>query len=384
MPINYLYIDDEKTEILQTLIEAIERESEDAIKIHHTQVLDTISAYVLYIQANEDDIQGIIVDQDLKAESDIGNKADYFGTTVAQQLRTEMALSSIKALPIILLSNEEAMVESFEPDDSSKNLFDYVVKKKEVANSGLRPRIVAMLQALHSAYSIISRYKKGLGTDLSKVEIQTILDCHTEIFGFIDSRLLDYLSSKASDPHALVNAIYTSLVQSAGILVTENMLLTKLGLSSESSDWESLKSNFECFRYTGPFSNLKERWWLSGIEDWWYNLHPDEALQSLTCKERVSLLKSRLELEGLKPIPPNYPNGEQSGYLWVNCVLSGVALDTHDALRVRDTEAKPWEQPKYIDLRAHLNDEDNKYKIHQDDRSKVKLLLARLKPDVNE
>jgi len=387
MPINYLYIDDERTETLQSLIDCLENESEDKLKIKHKQVMNSIKAIVNFIKAGIDEstpFSGVIIDQDLKAESDDGNKADYFGTTLAQHLRTEMALSNIDSMPLVLLSNEDVIVESFEPDDASKNLFDYVVKKKEVVKPATRERVVRMLLSLVSAYSLARDCKKPLGSDLVIDEIQILLNCNTQMLEYTDNRFIDFLSSKASDPHALVGSIYSTLVQSAGTLLTEGMLKTKLGVSCCSRSWDTVKQQFEEYRYFGPFNELKARWWLAGIEDWWFKIHPDDVLQSLTCEERVSILREKLKLPDLTPIVTRYQNGDQSMHLWVNCVVSGHPLDPYDALRVRDPDAKVWEQPKYLDLLTHLNGKADKYVIHADDKKKVKRLIARLKPDVNE
>ncbi|MBD0786381.1 protein-PII uridylyltransferase [Vibrio sp. Y2-5] len=383
MPINYLYIDDEESKTLQLLIESIEFESQDKIKIQHTQVMESMKALVGYIQEQEGKFQGLIIDQDLKAESSEGHKADYFGTALAQQLRTEMAVTNLNSMPIVLLSNEEVIVESFLPDDASKNLFDFVIKKKEIAIPEIKARVSKMLIALVEAYNLARGYRKPLGVDLDKVEVQGLLQCNSVVFKFVDSRFIDFLSSKASDPHALVGSIYSSLIQSAGILVTEVMLKTKLGVSNDSEGWEVLKKEFEPYLYLGPFSGLKERWWFAGIDNWWFDIHEEDVLQSLTCEERVAILIEHFGISGLEPIATRYPNGDQSMNLWVNCVVSGVPLDPYDALRVRDSDSKIWEQPKYIDLITYLNGETDKYVIHADDKKKIRNLLKRLNPDVN-
>ncbi|MBY8237526.1 hypothetical protein KW539_10730 [Vibrio fluvialis] len=383
MPINYLYIDDEESKTLELLIESIEFESQDKIKIQHTQVMESMKALVGYIQEQKGIYQGLIIDQDLKAESKEGYKADYFGTALAQQLRTEMAITNLNSMPIVLLSNEEVIVESLLPDDASKNLFDFVIKKKEIVIPEIKARVSKMLIALVEAYNLARGYRKPLGVDLDKVEVQSLLQCNSVVFKFVDSRFIDFLSSKASDPHALVGSIYSSLIQSAGILVTEVMLKTKLGVSDDSEGWEVLKKELEPYQYLGPFSGLKERWWFAGIENWWYSIHEDDVLQSLTCEERVAILIEHFGIPELEAITTRYPNGDQSMNLWVNCVVSGVPLDPYDALRVRDTDSKIWEQPKYIDLITYLNGETDKYVIHTDDKKKIRNLLKRLNPDVN-
>jgi hypothetical protein len=383
MPIKFLYIDDEKKETIHELVELIESSSDGELSIHHEQVMDSIHAVGLF--ARDQQFDGILIDQDLKAVSDDGNKADYFGTTLAQQLRTEMAVQNIPPLPLVLISYEEIILNQLEPDDSAKNLFDAVIRKRDLKEAIGRSSAAKHLVSLVRAYETASNYRKDVGHDLELEEVREILNCDQETFAQIDTRFIDFLSSKASDPHALVGAIFSTLVQSAGMLVTETMLQTKLGVSSDSGDWGTCKALLDEYKYKGPFSQIKDRWWFSRIEDWWFDLCPESVLQSLTCEERVDVLKAKLDLDELSAIPIRYPNGEQSQNLWVNCVLSGTPLDPFDALRVRDPEAKSWEQPKYMDVKAYLEDptDPKKFVVHTDDQKKIKKLLVRLKPDVN-
>ncbi|PMK16017.1 protein-PII uridylyltransferase [Vibrio splendidus] len=384
MPIKFLYIDDERTVQIQPLITSLESASNNTLTLEHHQVMESISAVVSKLSQGEQ-YQGVIIDQQLVAMSEEGNRADYFGTTLAQHLRTEMALNSIAPLPLILLSNQRNIVESFEPDDSSKNLFDFVIKKQDLAVQDIRGKAVKVLTELVKAYEVANHYRRDVGVDLENQEVRAILKCDESTYEGIDSRFLDYVKSKAGDPHALVSAIYSTLVRSAGMLVTEQMLLTKLGIKADSQDWPRVKELFERFKYQGPFSELKERWWFSKVEDWWFDIHADDVLQALTCNERVEILKSELSLELLHPIEVTYLMGEQSQTLWVNCILSGTPLDSYDALRVRDVEAKPWEEPKYLDVKAFLNDESDtpKYIVLADDKPKIRRLMVRLKPDAN-
>lgn len=390
MHISYLYIDDEKTEVLNTMTVSITSKSNETLSISHTQVLGSLGEAVSYIQKHQGEFQGIIIDQDLKAESDEGKKADYYGTTLAQQLRTAMAISrtdrsassNLKTMPLVLMSNEDVIVRSFDPDDSSKNLFDYVVSKTSLREPSIQVRTAKVLCDLVQAYRVANHFSNA-DPELRDEDIREILQVDEQRYEFIDSRFLDYIRQKANDPHALVGCIYSSLVQSAGMLVTEEMLKTKLGISGNSQDWDSLKEKFFTqYLYKGPFGRIKERWWFSGIEDWWYELHPEDVLQSLTAKERVDILSEKLGFNGLNVISKRYP-GDESEYYWVNCILSGQPIDPFDGLRARDPDAKPWEQVKYLDLKSFKTDTTEKYTVHSDDRSRVKLLLARLRPDVN-
>ena len=194
MPIKFLYIDDEKKETIHELVELIESSSDGELSIHHEQVMDSIHAVGLF--AREQQFDGILIDQDLKAVSDDGNKADYFGTTLAQQLRTEMAVQNIPPLPLVLISYEEIILNQLEPDDSAKNLFDAVIRKRDLKEAIGRSSAAKHLVSLVRAYETASNYRKDVGHDLELEEVREILNCDQETFAQIDTRFIDFLSSK--------------------------------------------------------------------------------------------------------------------------------------------------------------------------------------------
>jgi hypothetical protein len=378
MPTKYLYIDDDRYETVRAYINTLEAQSEEKFKIHHRQVMN-IKDVVNLIR--EEGFKGVIIDQQLTAESDDNLKVDYFGTTLAQHLRTVMAIGEIAVMPLILLSNEERIVESFTPDDSSHDLFDYVIKKNKLADRGIPKKAAESLNELIHAYKLANEVHNKNGEDLHDNSIMTILGIDEAKFEQVDKRFIDFIKAKSHDTHAVVSAIYSTLVRSAGMLVTEKMLLTRLGIDqSTSADWENLKPRFDNCLYKGIFST-KKRWWFSSIEDWWFSISPENPiLQSLDVNERVEILKQKTNLMGLKPITLSY-KGNQSSHLWINCVATDVPLDPYDALRARDPDLKPWEQPKYLDLLAVLEGKTGKYSVHIEDRTKRLTLKARLKPD---
>lgn len=386
MPINYLYIDDDELRDVTGFTETLCKDS--GISIKHIQVMsipDVIKEFKSGFETtsgNNEPYSGFIIDQELVKKSVDEQRADYHGTTLAQHLRTEMTMGNLSHCPLILLSSNRNIVASFKPDDTSSNLFDYVIIKDNLTQSAFAERAKTVLCDVVEAYHFA---KRPIGiNEFNDQEVQNLLNCNDTIFQFVDSRLIDYLKAKSKMPHAVVSCIFSSLIRSAGMLSTEKMLATKLGVDIErSTDWDKVLEALSDYRYTGIFSNVKQRWWTPAIEYWWYNNSEDgEPLNALSCSERVEELKKILGTNELEPIQLSYPDGDQSDKLWVNCVVSGTPLDPYDALRVRESDIQPWEQPKYLDITAVLKQEHKRkgYALHSDDISKRELLKARLKP----
>lgn len=380
MSIKFLYLDDDDFQDLSRLISKLD--SDKDIAIEHVQVMDIPDVLAKYKQGS---YSGFIIDQELTKMSQDNKRVPYHGTTLAQHLRTEMTSGTISHCPIILLSNNRVIVETFKPDDTSENLFDYVIVKDSLTASEFVERAQRTLKDVVTAYKIANEIKSS--DDMSDADIQKLLSCNESQFKYLDNRFKDFLRSKSNMPHAIVSLIYSTLVRSAGTLVTEKMLATKLGVEiSSSDDWVSLIKELSFAEYHGPFANLKQRWWMSSLNQWWYNnSESGQPLQSLSCEERVDGLKDIFGYENLNPIEIKYKGRDQSDKVWVNCVVSGTPLDPYDALRARETGLMPWEQPKYLDILTVLQRKhaSKGYKIHSDDIEKRDILKSRLVTDGN-
>lgn len=378
MFISFLYIDDDEYQDLSRLISKLD--ADEDISIEHVQVMDIPEVLAKYKQGS---YSGFIIDQELTKMSKDRKRVPYHGTTLAQHLRTEMTTGTISHCPIILLSNNRVIVDTFKPDDTSADLFDYVIVKDSLTSPEFVDRAQRTLKDAVKAYQIANEVKSS--DDISDADIKKLLSCDESQFKYLDNRFKDFLRSKSGMPHGIVSLIYSTLVRSAGTLVTEKMLATKLGVEiSNSDDWARLIQELSFAEYRGIFANLKPRWWMSSINQWWYNnSESGQPLQSLSCEERVEELKEIFGYESLHSIKIKYAGRDQSDKVWVNCVVSGTPLDPYDALRARETGLMPWEQPKYLDILTVLERKHSKkgYKIHSDDIDKRDLLKSRLVTD---
>lgn len=381
MPIKYLYIDDDETIRIQPLIDELIYHSEGELEIEHTQVRPMQQIKCMFVDGGYD---GLIIDQKLDAVNEHGERVDYWGTSLAQNLRTEMiGEPSVLSSPIVLLSNEDVYIRFFDSDESAHNLFDFTFSKSQVSRDDLfAAKASKIITELAKAYALARqnipnlRKKEVNNQDL----LEPLLLWNNDIYEYTDSRFVDYLASKAHDLHFLVSLLLNTFVRSAGLLVTEEMLATKLGVDiGGSEDWEPLLSKLEPYKYNGVFSNLKKRWWMSGIEDWWYEICESQALRALTAEERVDELKNKLGFINLVPISPKYTNGKQSNKFWVNCIVSGTPLDPYDAIVANKPDLMPWEQVIYLDPEITYNRKHvNKFSVHSDFQKKVIPLYKRL------
>ncbi|TVL16724.1 hypothetical protein AYI92_15065 [Shewanella xiamenensis] len=385
MLIRYLYIDDDHQNDIQPLINELEHFGEGKVQIEHIRVR-TMKEIVR--KFSSDKFDGLIIDQKLDAANEYGNTADYWGTSLAQNFRTEMIGREIDSAPIILLSNEDVFVQYYDLDESAHNLFDYAVKKRNVASSSeYACKVSKIIIALAIAYkharedvlpNIATLYSKPFEL------LEPLLKWDEAVFKYTDNRFVEYIQTKSHDIHTLISLLLNNFVYSAGILITEEMLATKLGVDiSRSADWERLKGLLNGYKYQGVFSELKERWWFSRIEDWWLENYPEgQVLRAMKASERVDALKKFTLLTDINAIIPKYSNGKQSEKFWVNCIVSGTPLDPYDALIAKAVDLKPWEQKIYLDVETVYNRRHTpKFSVDHDYQKKVKPLYKRLTSD---
>lgn len=372
MPIKFLYIDDDKKEDLQLQIDQLVNNSNGVLEIIHTNPIPMLPSLDLVTRG---DFDGIIIDQKLDIPGTYQEQnyvADYFGAALAQNFRTHMAAGTagVKSVPIILMSNERNLVDYYDPDETSHNLFDLVIKKIDLTKREVGEHYSNYMVELSNCYSLVRESS----------DINILLDCQKDILMYLDPRFVSYIETKKNDPYSFTFAITRTFVKSAGILANQKQMATKLGVDFVNSpDWKALCDTFKNYKYSGVFANLADRWWFVLIEDWWES-QGFPSLKTLTALERVELIKEVTGLQNLSSITKKYPN--QSDKYWVNCCVSDTPLDIYDAVRADCPELKMWEQPRYLDITAVLSMRATSegYKVHPEDRYKIDILRERLAP----
>lgn len=197
-------------------------------------------------------------------------------------------------------------------------------------------------------YNAIDKWKNGAYTltqlfdhDLSKEDI----------------RFIDEVETIIEKPISVISDfLIENLLGKTGILISENILATRLGVDkSKSSDWTKILKKLENHLYKGAFSEGWKRWWMSGLENWWSSeLQIEKSLRSTKANDKVNLLKERLELSEL--IPLEKAEKSKSETFWTNCIGSGVAIDTVDGLLMAGQDNYfPWQDKSYVSIEEALN-----------------------------
>ena len=268
--------------------------------------------------------------------------AIFDAPTIAQTLRTKNTVYH-KSIPIILVSSE-TRISDYYKDFTSQDLFDFSTSKewflKNIDKCVLRIN------------SFINAYKK---IETSEYNIGSILNVSAEELKQIDYRIIERVNSEVikTDTHAFSSFICNELIKSIGLLIGEQVLAARLGVSIKSEGWDRLKENFIAFKYNGIFSDSYNRWWAYGIENWWLtNSGTDIGLRRLNAEQRVERIKAFTGIENLRA--ESKLDFSKSSNFWTICKSTFRPIDPIDGLELHQRELYAWQEKEYISILAGL------------------------------
>jgi hypothetical protein len=262
----------------------------------------------------------------------------YDAPTLAQTLRTQHS-NTHRDVPIVLVSSEDK-ISGFYKDYTSQDLFDFAISKKALSEQ--HDKYTARIKSLVDTYSMLTKVKGEGSSILSLLKIPQFLE---EKFDVRVKEIID--SNKIKDNIFMASDfLLNKVVKPSGILIGEDILAARLGVSLSSADWPTLKTILNDFKYSGVFSETHQRWWFNGIDNWWKSISPNNpSLKRLTATQRVGIIKSTLGLNSIN-VAEKSPHS-QSDYFWTICSQYLSPLDPIDGFEKNVTK-DPWIDKRYF------------------------------------
>lgn len=259
--------------------------------------------------------------------------------------------------PIFLITNEEDLT-IIKKDQACQNLFDCVMTKAELQKQIMRS--CAKFNSFIDAYKLVMEKHYDLSSILGVDEMQ--------ISNFVDFRMIAALDrfKEENDIFGYVHLIYNHFIRSIGSLVGPDVLAARLGISKESL--ETIKEMIPGCSYKGIMSQCYERWWMPMILEFWNTLS-SEFLRYKTAKERVEILKDKLEVK-LDVAEAGIP--EESTEFWTYCIVTHSPLDPMDGFIYNDRDMYDWEENHYISMRGALENPSLQKYLSKADQKEVR------------
>lgn len=367
MAYKYLYIDDNSEDNAKGIITGLQKENELYIKFENPKG-DWEKERERVLSDEFKSYTGLILDLNLE---EIPNKdketSHYKGSSLAQEFRNLSRAGAIKEMPIILLSATVNLEKYF--DRTNEDLFDLIVSREKLNNADLFISMRHRLISLSIGYELILKCKNENNnlTELFKYDLENE-----------NIRFVGEMKAVIENPaHIISNFVIKNILAKPGILIPEDILASRLGVNClKSGDWQKVLESIGKYVYKGVFSEGWQRWWMSGIEQWWsVELGIEKSLRSTKASQKVEYLKEKLGLKEL--IALEKAEKSKSEAFWTNCVGSGVAIDTVDGLLIAGQDNYfPWQDKKYISIDEALKPrgKDKWERLSPSEEYKIELL----------
>ncbi|RNC64447.1 hypothetical protein [Proteiniphilum sp. X52] len=340
----FLYIDDD---ILKDAAEKVQGFEQAGLKVLTNQHKGTWENQMKFIKENEATLDGLLLDLRLDDfPNEAGERADFRGTSLAQEIRTRQKEGEFKSFPIILFSGNDKLEKSLEK--SGKDLFDICIDKGQI-NAKSYDILSPQLLALAEGYKAITQ---------SASNLSGILNTNIE---YVDERFISELNDLVGNPtHVIAGFLIHDMIEKQGLLIDEQVLAARLGIDiDKSSDWGKVISSLSPSKYTGVFSGGWHRWWMTSVNEWWRKVvNTEKYLRSTPASIRVNLIKKELGIEGLHAAE-KIEKADSEEY-WTMCKGYNRPLDPVDGLMIDGQEnLYPWQDAEYVSIDAALKCKNN-------------------------
>lgn len=261
--------------------------------------------------------------------------------SIAQYYRSSFIDRPEQCTPIVLLSNDNK-IHDYYRDFTSHDLFDFSISKENLSEN--KEKYSSLMKELINSYTEIAHLQD------SNSSLVKLLSIPESIEDDIDPRIIETLERKKykSSTYLTSSFILNNVVKPIGVLIGEDVLSARLGISTKSEDWHSLLDKLKNWQYTGLYSETYKRWWAAGVEEWWSNQVDSKShLRRLNSQEKLTLLNAKFEEFDLKKIDGD-PQSITNSF-WTICQSSFVAVDPSEAFEIAiDLTQYPWIDSQFL------------------------------------
>lgn len=285
----------------------------------------------------------------------------------AQYYRSLMVDDPKKSIPIVLLSNDDN-IRDFYKDFTSHDLFDFSINKSKFTEN--LEKYTSLMKELIESYQQIS-------TDQSnKKSLVDLLKIPAKLKDQIDPRIETTLQEDKfiTNVYMASRFILNDIVKPIGVLIGEDVLAARVGVSKDSNDWPLLCENLNDFSYQGIYSKTYKRWWAEGVEMWW-NTHvaKDVHLRRISSANKLQLLQQKYPLLNLKEVTG--ASRSVTRKFWTICHKNLVPVDPSEAFQAKPALSKmPWIEHKYYSYETVRGNENISKLLTDIERTRFKQL----------
>lgn len=355
----YLYIDDESRNSISSIINGLN----DTGKVEVTPMdLNANLSYDDLIPRIKDHIEdgcdGILLDLCLNGEGVY--HLNYSATPVAQYIRSLGIKKEMRQIPLVLCSTDANLTAEYLKDTSAHVLFDYkFVKQGKIAFEEIASRMKVLAEGYES---------------IPKSSLEDLLGVSEEEFDRLDERIFQrFRYDVNSKPYEFTGFMVNDVFKYSGIMMSENVLASRLGVDVDSSkeEWCKLKKHLDSqIKYTGVFSEGWNLYWTHRLNEWFRSLSTGCPWTVLDARQRVDLINRMLDV---KLIPAEPMKFASSSYFNTICVATEKPLDSSEGFVIKEErDLKPWQEQRYVSFYALSTGNYSEYEVMETEKKRFK------------
>lgn len=367
MTIKYLYLDDANQNEIKPFVMSVMRSGKVEITPEHpAKYFNNMEELIAALRQYDGIILDWRLDEYVQMEQGEDKKFNFRAGGLAQEIHSLTTEGAIKPIPVVLWSATQKFKGSFQNDFTAQDLFIAKYTKEDIAESG--ERIANELESLAKGYKSIIEGRATIGN------LAVLLECKENV-EYADIRVLDRFSTGSYSVHEVAIFILEKLIRHPGILITEELLLSRLGINRESSPgWDEIKKLLQPYLYKGLFSTAWPRWWARGVEDnWWFSIIKAESpLSVLSASERIAKIIEVTKIQGVTAQTPSKPGYHDRFY--TICEETHVPLDPIDGVIIDEPQPEAWQERRYISLEVALKRRSEIFRPHRLEFERLKAI----------
>ena len=305
---------------------------------------------------------GLLMDVDLSNESS-GTKS---GLGLTADIRAAQHRQVIPSFPIVRFSFREKVDANIGRDSSSDQSFDLKIEKDRISDAGVIEKVQAKLIGLSHVYA---------AAETSLFELFGIASETWDLWG--NSAFEDQL--RVADRTYVRARLVIQALTSPGMLVSEELLATRLGVDHTSAGWEELCNALEPISYRGVGAVKFPLWWARGLEFWWAEAGNETPLAGTPISTRHGRLVSAYP----SLMPLSMPAGSPGERPWRACELTleetggFLPIDPARAVRFKIRPFAPdWLDPTYAALGPALRRGEDP-RLDRDDLRRLSAIMRK-------
>lgn len=258
----------------------------------------------------------------------------YRGGTVAAELKEQFPDT-----PVVLITTEEKLQASLRHNPRVRTLFDHVILKGALTSRSGRVAAAAELKDLDEGFGLIRRKIAATQDPEPWQLIFAILDVKEDE----RAALTETVGAHAPEGVAEISQwLLAELLVHPGILLDEDEASYRVGLEKGSFRRDEVESLFAGIRYSGPFAQLRPRWWRGRLAARLREVAGDDAFGDSKSKARKIAEAIGANVRSLRPAACVWcaePNVARA------CMSCREPVDSLHSLVVRAPDQPKWAEP---------------------------------------